>query len=57
MPNGVPDILKCPEANCTTEFRVSPEDPDATLSEIVNHLTSHPHYRDHTTAMRLLATV
>lgn len=52
-----PEVLNCPETGCTTSFEVSTVDPDATLSEVVNHLTGYPHYRDHATAMRLLATV
>ncbi|RKR92632.1 hypothetical protein BDK92_7074 [Micromonospora pisi] len=60
--NDIPEgtVLRCPSTTkppCIRQFQVSPEDPDATLSEVVNHLTSAPHYHNHQTAMRLLAQV
>jgi hypothetical protein len=50
--------LRCPDpSGCPVTFEVSTVDPDATLSEIVSHLTGHPHYHRNAMAMRLLACV
>jgi hypothetical protein len=51
-------LLNCPDpGRCPVTFEVSEEDPDATLSDVVHHLTGHPHSHDQQTAMRLLACV
>jgi hypothetical protein len=51
-------FLRCPDpGRCPVTFEVSTVDPDATLSEIVSHLTGHPHYHRNAMAMRLLARV
>lgn len=52
-PDGTTDLL-CPR--CPHRVWVSPEDADASLSEMVNHLERHTDY-DRKTAMKLLATV
>lgn len=60
MPADVPTgmVLLCPDpAGCPARFEVSVEDPDGTLSDVVHHLTGHPHYHPLDEAMRLLAAV
>lgn len=52
-PDGTTDLL-CPR--CPYRVWVSPEDPDASLSEMVNHLERHTDY-DRPLTMKLLARV
>lgn len=52
-PDGTTDLL-CPR--CPHRVWVSPEDPDASLSVMINHLNRHTDY-DHSLAMKLLARV
>lgn len=50
-------VLLCPDPEgCPTRFPVSEEDPDATLSEVVVHLTGR-HGHSLAEAMNLLAAV